>query len=100
MVLQPSAPVLNGTPAPVVGGAVDSTARVVYKPRDIIARNNRCAMASLTRILERRRQMKLARQGRRRKNRAARKSTQSYEELFAALGQPGQPAPPAGDKER
>jgi hypothetical protein len=29
--------------------------------------------------------------GRKRKNRAARKSTQSYTELFAACGEPGKP---------
>jgi hypothetical protein len=34
--------------------------------------------------------------GRKRKNKEARKSTPSATELFAALGEPGKPAPAAG----
>jgi hypothetical protein len=34
--------------------------------------------------------------GRRRKNKEGRHSTPSAEELFAALGEPGKPAPAAG----
>ena len=50
-------------------------------------------MASLTRTLETRRRLKLRKQGRKRKNQQSTKSTASYEELFAALGEPSKPQP-------
>jgi len=50
-------------------------------------------MASRTAATRVKRKNKHEKAGRRRKNRLARKSTQSADELFAALGQPGQPAP-------
>lgn len=50
-------------------------------------------MASRTAASKVKRKNKHEKAGRRRKNRLARKSTQSSTELFAALGAPGQPAP-------
>jgi len=50
-------------------------------------------MASRTAATRVKRKNKHEKAGRRRKNKLARKSTQSAVELFAALGQPGQPAP-------
>jgi hypothetical protein len=50
-------------------------------------------MASRTAASEVKRRNKHEKAGRRRKNRLARKSTQSAAELFAALGEPGKPAP-------
>jgi len=50
-------------------------------------------MASNTKATTVKRKNKHEKAGRRRKNRLARKSTQSSVELFAALGEPGQPAP-------
>jgi hypothetical protein len=50
-------------------------------------------MASRTAASTVKRKNKHEKAGRRRKNRLARKSTQSAVELFAALGEPGQPAP-------
>jgi hypothetical protein len=50
-------------------------------------------MASRTAATRVKRKNKHEKAGRRRKNKLARKSTQSAAELFAALGQPGQPAP-------
>jgi len=50
-------------------------------------------MASRTSATRVKRKNKHEKAGRRRKNKLARKSTQSAVELFAALGQPGQPAP-------
>jgi hypothetical protein len=50
-------------------------------------------MASRTAASTVKRKNKHEKAGRRRKNRLARKSTQSHAELFAALGEPGQPAP-------
>jgi hypothetical protein len=50
-------------------------------------------VASNTSISENRRKNKHKAMGRRRKNGLARKSTQSAVELFAALGEPGKPAP-------
>ena len=52
-------------------------------------------MASNTKASENRRKAKHKASGRRRKNVAARKSTKSATELFAALGEPGKPAPKA-----
>lgn len=49
-------------------------------------------MSSLTTITENRRRIKLRAQGRKRKRKLALKSTLSYEELFAELGAPAQPA--------
>ncbi len=45
-------------------------------------------MASLTRETQTKRRRKLNRQGRKRKNKMARRSTLSYQELFAKLGEP------------
>jgi hypothetical protein len=50
-------------------------------------------MASNTAATSVKRKNKHEKAGRRRKNKLARKSTQSKIELFAALGAPGQPAP-------
>ncbi len=56
-------------------------------------------MVSLTRITKRRRALRKRNQGRRRKNKMAKRSTVSTEELFAALGEPGKPAPGLASKE-
>jgi hypothetical protein len=53
-------------------------------------------MASRTKKTWNRRERQRANAGRKRKNEQARKSTQSEAELFAALGEPGKPAPRAG----
>jgi hypothetical protein len=45
-------------------------------------------MASLTRETMNKRSSKLYRQGRKRKNKLAKKSTLSYQELFAKMGEP------------
>jgi hypothetical protein len=50
-------------------------------------------MASRTAASRVKRKNKHEKAGRRRKNRLARKSTQSSAELFSALGEPGKPAP-------
>jgi hypothetical protein len=50
-------------------------------------------MASNTAASSVKRKNKHEKAGRRRKNRLARKSTKSSTELFAALGEPGKPAP-------
>ena len=50
-------------------------------------------MASPTEIVKKRRKSRLRKAGRKRKNQMATKSTMSAEELFAALGEPGKPAP-------
>jgi hypothetical protein len=47
-------------------------------------------MASLTRQVETKRKNRNRRQGRRRKNKLGKKSTPSYAELFAGLGEPKQ----------
>jgi hypothetical protein len=51
-------------------------------------------MASNTAASNVKRKNKHEKAGRRRKNRLAKKSTKSAAELFSALGEPGQPAPP------
>lgn len=48
-------------------------------------------MASNTKASENKRKRSHKNMGRARKNRAGRRSTKSYAELFAACGQPGQP---------
>jgi hypothetical protein len=50
-------------------------------------------MASNTSSTRVKRKNKHEKQGRRRKNKLARKSTASSSELFAGLGEPGKPAP-------
>jgi hypothetical protein len=50
-------------------------------------------MASRTAATRVKRKNKHEKAGRRRKNKLARKSTQSKTELFAGLGEPGKPAP-------
>jgi hypothetical protein len=50
-------------------------------------------MASRTAASTVKRKNKHEKAGRRRKNRLAKKSTKSMTELFAALGEPGKPAP-------
>jgi len=50
-------------------------------------------MASNTAATRVKRKNKHEKAGRRRKNKLARKSTKSAVELFAALGEPGKPAP-------
>jgi hypothetical protein len=52
-------------------------------------------MASRTAATRVKRKNKHEKAGRRRKNRLARKSTHSADELFAGLGEPGKPAPKA-----
>jgi hypothetical protein len=52
-------------------------------------------MASNTKATTVKRKNKHEAAGRRRKNRLSRKSTASAVELFAALGEPGKPAPKA-----
>jgi hypothetical protein len=52
-------------------------------------------MASRTKKTWNRRERKRANAGRKRKNVQARKSTPSAKELFASLGDPGQPVPAA-----
>jgi hypothetical protein len=52
-------------------------------------------MASNTKASNVKRKNKHEKAGRRRKNRLAKKSTASNTELFAALGEPGKPAPAA-----
>ena len=49
-------------------------------------------MASLTQVTRGRRRNTLKRAGKKRKRRMSQKSTQSYEELFAGMGEPGSPA--------
>ncbi len=55
-------------------------------------------MASNTKATTVKRKNKQEAAGRRRKNRLARHSTPSATELFAALGEPGKPAPKAAAK--
>ena len=50
-------------------------------------------MASNTKATSVKRKNKHEKQGRRRKNRLAKKSTASNADLFAGLGEPGKPAP-------
>lgn len=52
-------------------------------------------MASNTAVTEARRARHHQKGGKRRKKVEGRKSTPSYAELFAALGEPGKPAPAA-----
>jgi hypothetical protein len=52
-------------------------------------------VASNTKASELRRKRSHKNMGRRRKNALARKSTPSAAELFAAMGEPGKPAPKA-----
>jgi hypothetical protein len=52
-------------------------------------------MASNTAASENKRKRNHKNMGRKRKNRLARHSTPSAKDLFAALGEPGQPAPAA-----
>ena len=55
-------------------------------------------MASNTSASENKRQRSHKNMGRKRKNKTARRSTLSNVELFAALGEPGKPAPKAAAK--
>lgn len=55
-------------------------------------------MASNTKATSVKRKNKHEAAGRRRKNRMSRHSTKSATELFAALGEPGKPAPKAAAK--
>ena len=50
-------------------------------------------MASNTKMTETRRKQRTKKAGRKRKNTLAKKSTLSYDELFAGMGNPGEPAP-------
>lgn len=52
-------------------------------------------MASFTQVTERKRSRRHKNAGHARKIKLGRKSTQSEQELFAALGEPGKPAPKA-----
>jgi hypothetical protein len=55
-------------------------------------------MASFTRITKRKRARRHTRAGRARKLEMSRRSTASYEEVFAACGKPGEPAPRVDDE--
>ncbi|MBL9106859.1 MAG: hypothetical protein JNL82_38445 [Myxococcales bacterium] len=55
-------------------------------------------MASFTQVTERKRSRRHKNAGHARKIKLARKSTASAQELFAALGEPGKPAPKAEAK--
>jgi hypothetical protein len=55
-------------------------------------------VASFTRISETKRKRNHKNMGRARKNKLARRSTKSYVDLFAGLGEPGKPAPRAAAK--
>jgi hypothetical protein len=55
-------------------------------------------MASNTRETWKRRLARRAKAGRKRKNQDARHSTPSNDQLFAGMGEPGQPAPKAAIK--
>ena len=55
-------------------------------------------MASNTAASENKRKRNHKNMGRKRKNRLGRKSTASAKDLFAALGEPGKPAPVAAKK--
>lgn len=50
-------------------------------------------MASYTEIVKKKRKRRQKNAGRARKAAAAKRSTLSYDELFAACGAPGEPAP-------
>lgn len=52
-------------------------------------------MASFSQVTERRRARRHKNAGRARKIKLSRKSTPTEQELFAALGEPGKPAPKA-----
>jgi hypothetical protein len=56
-------------------------------------------MASRTKKTENRRRRRHRNAGRARKNQQAVRSTLSAEELFAALGEPGKPAPTAQNRQ-
>lgn len=53
-------------------------------------------MASFTQIVETKRKRRHKKAGRARKQSQAKKSTLSYDELFAACGEPGKAAPKQG----
>ena len=55
-------------------------------------------MASNTKQTERRRAIRHRNMGKRRKAKQARRSTLTYEELFAECGEPGKPAPQSPSK--
>ncbi len=55
-------------------------------------------MASFTQVTKRRRAIRRRNRGADRKRRQAKRSTLSYEELFAGCGEPGQPAPAVATK--
>jgi hypothetical protein len=55
-------------------------------------------MASFTQVTKAKRAARARNMGRARKSKMAERSTVSYDELFAALGDPGQPAPKAAPK--
>jgi hypothetical protein len=69
--------------------AIDNTDVRTLEPPSL----QEVAMASRTAASSVKRKNKHQKAGRRRKNRLARRSTQSMTELFAGLGEPGQPAP-------
>lgn len=55
-------------------------------------------MASFSKVSESKRSRRHKNAGHARKVKLARKSTATYNELFGALGEPGQPAPKAAPK--
>lgn len=72
------------------GGSIDTHG--VEKLESALLEGN-CVMASFTAATSVKRKNKQKGAGRRRKNAQARRSTPSATELFAALGEPGKPAP-------
>jgi hypothetical protein len=88
--------VARGLPGAVGGrlgpGSID---REVAQRLELATLQGSKAMASNTKATTVKRKNKHEAAGRRRKNRLSRKSTQSATELFAALGEPGKPAPAA-----
>ncbi len=55
-------------------------------------------MASLTEVVKNKRKRRRKNAGHKRKMQDARASTQSYDELFAACGEPGKAAPKSAKK--
>lgn len=55
-------------------------------------------MASYTQIVKRKRKRRHKNAGHQRKVAQAKRSTESYEELFAGCGEPGKPAPKSDDQ--
>ncbi len=77
-------------------GSVDKrgTAGYLTRPRRLaVTGKAEQTMASNTDIVRRKRKRRHKNAGHQRKLQKSKHSTQSYDELFAALGEPGEPAP-------